>query len=170
MRADAYLGTTTSACPDCRRLIPARVHLRDGAVWLHKLCPDHGAQEVRISSDAGHYLDASRYHRAGSIPLRFGTGFRGCPDSCGLCPEHEQHVCMPILEITDHCDLACPICLVDCRPRRHLTVQEVEGILEALTASEGQIDVLNLSGGEPLLHPRFAEIAEMCARRPEILR
>jgi hypothetical protein len=159
-----------SACRECGRLIAARVEEREDGVWFHKHCPDHGPQEVRVSSDASGYRGLGRFHRAGSVPLSFATPYRGCPDSCGLCPEHEQHVCLPILEITDHCDLTCPVCLVANRNSRHLTRVEVARMLDQLIASEGRVDVLNLSGGEPTLHPEFREIVRECAARPEITR
>ena len=166
-----YITTTVSTCRTCGRLLPARVHLDEGAVWFHKVCPEHGRQVVRVYSDAEQYGQLHHYHRAGSIPLQFGRPFaEGCPGSCGLCPEHEQHVCLPIVEITDHCDLACPICLVDNRASYHLTVGQVDRMLDDLVASEGRIDVVNLSGGEPTLHPRFRAIVDACLARPEILR
>lgn len=171
MSQEGYLTTTTSTCAACARLIPARVHVRDGGAWFLKSCPQHGPQEVRVSADAQAYLDASRFHRAGAMPLRFDAAAdRGCPQSCGLCPEHEQHVCLPILEITDHCDLACPICLVHNRARRHLTRAEVAAILDRLIAAEGQVDVLNLAGGEPTRNPEFRGIVDECVSRPEIVR
>ncbi len=87
-----------------------------------------------------------------------------------MCPEHEQHVCLPIIEITDHCNLQCPICLVNNPGRTHRTRAEVSRILDQLIESEGQIDVLNLSGGEPTLNPAFRDIVEECVSRKEILR
>lgn len=185
-----YLSTTISTCGRCGRLLLARVHEKKGAVWFHKECPDHGPQDVRVHPDAARYLELGRYHRAGSRPLCFATDARGCPGSCGLCPEHEQHVCMPIVEITGRCNLACPICLVGGGASRgpagrptagaggarglgtdHLmSVEDVRRTLDGLVASEGQIDVLNLSGGEPTLHPKFREIVDECVSRDEILR
>jgi 7,8-dihydro-6-hydroxymethylpterin dimethyltransferase len=171
MSQKGFLTTTISTCAACARLIPARVHVREGGVWFLKSCPQHGPQEVRVSADVQAYLDASRFHRAGAMPLRFDAAAnRGCPQSCGLCPEHEQHVCLPILEITDHCDLACPICLVRNRAQRHLTRAEVAAILDRLIAAEGQIDVLNLAGGEPTRNPDFRGIVDECVSRPEIVR
>jgi 7,8-dihydro-6-hydroxymethylpterin dimethyltransferase len=166
-----YLGTTTSTCGECGRLLPARIHLQQDGAWFHKHCPEHGPQRVRFYGDAEQYLRLSRFHRAGSKPLAFATkADKGCPDSCGLCPEHEQHVCMPIIEITDHCDLACPICLVRNRSSFHLTRQQVARILDALIAGEGQLDIVNLSGGEPTLNPDFREIVEECVSRAQVLR
>ena len=168
--ATEYLTTTVSTCRSCGRLVPARVHAAEDGVWFHKECPDHGPQRVRVWSDAGQYLRLDRYHRAGAVPLRFAAAMdKGCPDSCGLCPEHEQHVCMPIIEITDHCDLACPVCLVKNRASFHLTRRQVAGILDRLIASEGRIDIVNLSGGEPTLNPEFRQIVDECLSRDEIL-
>jgi 7,8-dihydro-6-hydroxymethylpterin dimethyltransferase len=167
---DEYLTTTLSTCRTCGRLVPARLHLADDGVWFHKVCPDHGPQQARLWPDVAGYLDMARFHRAGSVPLEFQTTMKdGCPGSCGLCPEHEQHVCMPILEITDHCDLECPVCLVRNRGSFHLSRPQVAEILDRLIASEGQIDILNLSGGEPTMNPAFREIVEECRGRKEIL-
>lgn len=165
-----YLTSTQSVCRECRRPLPAKVVARDDGVWLEKLCPEHGLQAARVYGDTAEYLGLGRFHRQASMPRVFQTQFHGCPDSCGLCPEHEQHVCLPILEITDHCNLDCPICLVTNPGTRHLTRADVARILDSLINSEGQIDVLNLSGGEPTLHPEFRQIVEECVARKEILR
>jgi uncharacterized radical SAM superfamily Fe-S cluster-containing enzyme len=151
-------------------MLPARLEVRDGAVWMEKVCPEHGFQKARIHGDARAYAELGRFHRPAVVPGAFATDWRGCPDSCGLCPEHEQHVCLPIVEITDHCNLRCPICLVTNPGRRHLAPAELGPMLDRLVAAEGQIDVLNLSGGEPTVHPEFRDIVRICARRPEILR
>jgi uncharacterized radical SAM superfamily Fe-S cluster-containing enzyme len=165
-----YLTTTVSLCRTCGRRLPAKVCAEDGGVWMHKECPEHGPQSVRVWSDVASYLALGRYHRAGSMPMEFATAMdRGCPDSCGLCPEHEQHVCLPIIEITDHCDLACPVCLVNNRGRFHLTRGQVAGILDRLIAAEGRLDIVNLSGGEPTMNPDFRGIVEECLARKEIL-
>lgn len=165
-----YLSTTQSLCRTCGRLIPAQVQIDTDGAWLHKVCPEHGTTRVRIYSDAKAYLGLPRFHRQGSMPLSFATASKGCPDSCGLCPEHEQHVCLPIVEITDHCNLDCPICLVRNRGTYHRTRSEVAHMLDDLIHTEGQIDILNLSGGEPTLNPHFREIVKECAGRKEILR
>jgi len=167
--ASQYLTSTVSACRVCGQLLPAQIWLQDNSVYFHKHCPTHGEQKVHVYSDARQYVDHRRYHRAGSVPLEFATLARGCPDSCGLCPNHEQHVCMPILEITDHCDLACPICLVKTPGTFNLDRARVAAILDRLIASEGSIDVLNLSGGEPTLNSYFRDIVDECTSRKEIL-
>ena len=165
-----YLTTTQSTCRTCRRLVPAQILVESGGVWLRKECPEHGSQTARIHGDAESYLKLGHFHRKAWVPLAFATKAQGCPDSCGICPEHEQHVCLPILEITDHCNWDCPICLVTNPGRHHWTREETARVLDGLIRSEGQIDVLNLSGGEPTLSPHFREIVEECVSRKEILR
>jgi len=165
-----YLTATQSICRQCRKPISAHLFKEDTGIWLQKCCPEHGTQRARIYGDAGAYLGLGRFHRKASIPLAFATTAKGCPDSCGLCPEHEQHVCLPILEITDHCNWNCPICLVKNPGTYHRTREEVASVLDGLIRSEGQIDVLNLSGGEPTLNPDFRQIVGECAARKEILR
>lgn len=167
---NTYLTTTRSLCRTCRRLIPAQVHIENGSVWFHKICPEHGSQKARVHGDAAAYLRLGDYHSPAAVPREFATASKGCPDSCGLCPDHEQHVCLPILEITDHCNMECPVCLVDNPGKRHLTRSEVAPMLDALIRAEGHIDVLNLSGGEPTVNPHLREIVEECLSRKEILR
>jgi len=165
-----YLTSTQSVCRECRKPVSAQLFREETGIWLQKCCSEHGVQRARVYGDANAYLSLGRFHRKASVPLAFTTVANGCPDSCGLCPEHEQHVCLPILEITDHCNWACPICLVKNPGTYHRTREEVAGILDGLIGTEGRIDVLNLSGGEPTLNPQFRQIVEECASRKEILR
>jgi len=166
-----FLSSTVSLCKTCGRLLPARIECDGLGVWLCKICPEHGEQKALTSSNVAEYLNARKFFSEGSLPFSFATKMeKGCPFSCGLCPEHEQHICTPIIEITDYCDLACPICLVKNRSSYHLERKQVAQILDGLIESEGQIDVINLSGGEPTLNPNFREIVEECLSRKNILR
>ncbi len=165
-----YLTSTQSICRECRKPISAQLFKEATGIWLQKCCPEHGTQTARVYGDARAYLGLGHFHRKASVPLAFATTAKGCPDSCGICPQHEQHVCLPILEITDHCNWNCPICLVKNPGTYHQTREKVAGILDGLIRSEGQIDVLNLSGGEPTLNPNFRQIIEECVGRKEILR
>jgi len=165
------LGITHSACPVCRRLVPARVEVRDSRVRFRKLCPEHGESESAVHGDAAGYLAAQRYVKPAWVPRESaGYAAAGCPGGCGLCPRHEQHLCMPIVEITGRCDLACPVCLVDAGAGPDLTLAEFRAILDGLVRAEGQVDVLNLSGGEPLRHPEFLALLDAAVSRPEVVR
>jgi uncharacterized radical SAM superfamily Fe-S cluster-containing enzyme len=165
------LGMTHSACPACRAIVPAKVVERDGKVHFRKFCVACGESEALVCGDAERYLSALRYVKPALVPLAFaGDASRGCPDGCGFCEAHEQHLCMPIVEITSRCDLSCPACLVTAGQPWEMSVEQFAGVLDRLLAAERQIDVLNLSGGEPLLHPRLTAIVDEAVGREQIIR
>lgn len=170
---NGVLGMTWSACPVCAALVPARIEADDDGVWFRKYCPTHGGSRARVRDTAAEYLHTQRIVKPGWIPRAYsGDAAAPCPDGCGICSRHEQHLCMPIIEITNRCDLNCPICLNDSgtQPPRDLTVAELAGMLDRLLAAEGQIDLLNFSGGEPLLHPQLLELIDAALARPGIVR
>jgi len=165
------LGVTHTVCPICRDLIAAKVVTDGSDVYYHSVCPAHGPSERFVRSDVGEYLRAQRYVKPAWVPRQFsGRDDVPCPAGCGFCRRHEQHVCLPIVEITSRCDLACPICLTDAAGDEDMTVEQFGVILDGLIAAEGQVDVLNLSGGEPLMHPGLVGLLDEALRRPEIVR
>ncbi|KAF0183300.1 MAG: radical sam domain-containing protein [Hyphomonadaceae bacterium] len=134
-----------------------------------KQCLTHGKQKVLIASDAEYYKKTRDFLKAGDIPLKFGKKIeRGCPYDCGLCTDHEQHSCVSIIELTDRCNLTCPTCYAASSPSAgtHRTLQEIERMFDIVVASEGTPDVVQLSGGEPTLHPDFFKIMDMAKARP----
>jgi hypothetical protein len=168
---EAFHSYSRSVCPTCHALVDATRLLRDGKVYLRKHCPAHGASEALISSDAEWFLTSLAYNKPGSIPHRHSTAVsRGCPDDCGLCPDHQQHSCLPIIEITNHCDLSCPICLVENRHDRHLSFEDFARILDGLVEKEGAIETINLSGGEPTLHPELLRFLDLAREKKPIAR
>ena len=159
VRNHIFHSLTRSLCPECKSVVDAQVLLRDGSVYLRKHCPDHGWHEALISSDSEWFLGAARYSKPGAIPLEFATTVdQGCPHDCGLCPEHQQHTCVGVLEITSRCNLGCPTCFADSGTGHDLTLPQIEFILDRFVEAEGQPEVLQISGGEPTIHPQILEI------------
>ncbi|MBI4493043.1 MAG: radical SAM protein, partial [Chloroflexi bacterium] len=151
-----FYELTRSICPTCRRAIDAQVLLRDNRVYLRKRCPEHGQVEALVYGDAQAYTASARFNKPGSIPLQFSTAIeRGCPHDCGLCPDHQQHACVGIIEVSSACNMACPLCFANAGAGFNLTLEEVEGILDHLVATEGSPQVVQFSGGEPTLHPQL---------------
>ena len=166
------LGITQSTCKVCRRIVPAKVVTPDGLhVYYHKFCPVDGISKNRVHGDLAAYLKTQRYVKPAWTPEELsGRSDIPCPHGCGFCERHEQHLCMPIVEITSRCDLACPVCIVDAGKKWEITVDEFRLLIEKLISTEKQIDVLNLSGGEPLLHPQLLKIVDEALARSEIVR
>ena len=166
------LGITQSTCEVCRRIVPAKVVTPDGLqVYYHKFCPTDGISRNWVHGDLATYLETQRYVKPAWTPEELsGQSDIPCPHGCGFCDRHEQHLCMPIVEITSRCDLACPVCIADAGKKWDMTVEEFGMLADKLISAEKQIDVLNFSGGEPLLHPQLLKIVDEALGRPEIVR
>jgi len=158
------LGPTASICPVCKRSVPADVAVRDGRVHLLKECPEHGRVDALVYGDAERYLAMQRNIKPGESPLERQTELLdGCPRDCGICPEHEQHTCLGIIEVNTACNLDCPICFADSGTgeRGHgfsLSLEQVESMLDAFVRAEGEPESVQLSGGEPSIHPQIIEM------------
>lgn len=164
-----FWGQTTSLCETCLALVPTKITIRDNKVWYEKRCERHGPQSTLISSDAAYWRLCKDYIKPGDRPLALQSRTEfGCPYDCGLCPDHEQHSCLALIEINEHCNLTCPVCFADSSPERskHLPLAVIERMVDALVASEGEPDLIQLSGGEPTLHPDFFAVLDLVRSRP----
>jgi len=126
-------------------------------------------QKTLVSDDLAYWKAQRDWLKPGDRPLAAQTRTdHGCPYDCGLCPDHEQHSCLAILEINEACNLSCPVCFADSSVKRegHRPLAEVERMLDVLVASEGEPDLVQISGGEPTLHPQFFEILAAARARP----
>ena len=155
-----YGHDVMSLCPECLRSIPGRVSQGAGGVVMRKHCPEHGDFESIVATDVASYERMRRSPRFVKKPARVAMPVaKGCPDDCGLCPAHEQHTCLAIVEITQRCNLPCPVCLADATAKGHeMTREQVGEALRKLIATEGQPVPLQFAGGEPTLHPHLADI------------
>jgi uncharacterized radical SAM superfamily Fe-S cluster-containing enzyme len=170
-RSRPYLfwGQTTSLCETCLALVPAKIEIRDNEVWYQKRCPQHGAHATLVSTDAAYWKLCKDYLKPGDRPLSLQSRTEyGCPYDCGLCPDHEQHSCLALIEINEHCNLTCPVCFAESSPARQKQVPlaTVERMLDALIASEGEPDLVQISGGEPTLHPDLFAVLDAVRARP----
>ena len=164
-----FHGQTTSLCETCLEPVPAKIIIEQECVWYLKRCLDHGVQKTLISDDIDYWRQQKLWIKPGDRPLLAQTRTEaGCPFDCGLCPDHEQHSCLAIVEINQACNLACPVCFADAAglDGSHLPLPQIEAMLDALVASEGEPDLVQLSGGEPTLHPDFFAILDAVKRRP----
>ena len=145
-----------SICPVCRRVIDAHILLRDNKVYMRKRCPEHDSFEALVYGDAQTYTSSAKFNKPVTIPLKFSTAIEhGCPHDCGLCPDHQQHVCVGIIEVNSSCNMDCPLCFANAGSGFNLTLAEVEAILDHLVETKGNPEVVQFSGGEPSIHPQI---------------
>lgn len=161
-----FYELTRSICPQCRQVLDAHILLRDNRVYMRKRCPEHGYFEALVYGDAQAYTGQVRFNKPGTIPLKFTTEVeRGCPHDCGLCPDHQQHACLGIIEVNSACNMDCPLCFADAGAGFNLTLTEVESILDYFVETEGFPEVVQFSGGEPTIHPHIIAMLQAAKAR-----
>ena len=164
-----YLSLSTGLCRQCGRRVEARYVALGRELHLEKHCPEHGISRALVAEDLSWYLDAMQGATMSTPPERFLERTHSCPQSCGPCELHAQRCNLPVFSITNACDLRCPICFTFNRADRvyNMSVEEFGRQIDFVVEATGGVDLVNLTGGEPTLHPQLLELLEK-ARRPEI--
>ncbi len=155
---------TTSVCPECLARIDAR-YVRSGQdVYLAKTCPEHGAFEAVIWRGTPDFDAWCRPKIPGRPVFAAQATVHGCPLDCGLCPDHLQRTCTAVIDITGRCNLDCPYCFADASPTgTDLSLDQIDRILASVRRSAGLCNI-QLSGGEPSLHPDLPAIVNQVRR------
>jgi uncharacterized radical SAM superfamily Fe-S cluster-containing enzyme len=162
-----FLELTRSICPVCKKTVDAQVRVRESKVYMFKRCIEHGEFEGLISSDVEYYRHSLAYNKPGQTPAALGSEIKdGCPNDCGLCPDHQQHTCLAVLEITEACNLSCSGCFAGSSARNNaqahfLDLATIDFMLDKYVSYEGSPEVLQISGGEPTLHPELLQIIDL---------
>ncbi len=148
----------------------AKIIFQDDKVYMLKHCMEHGRERVLIADDVDYYRRCREvFIKPPEMPLKYNTPVKwGCPYDCGLCTDHEQHSCLSLIEICDYCNLRCPICYAESGPERQQfrSLEQIEFMLDAVVRNEGKPDVVQISGGEPTMHPEFFKVIELAKARP----
>lgn len=164
-----FYDIAVSICSRCYAKVEGKIVFQDGNVYLLK-CQRHGSERVLIADDVDYYRRCREvFIKTPEMPVVYNTPVKwGCPYDCGLCTDHEQHSCLSLVEINDHCNLSCPICYARSGPTRmqYRSLPHIEKLLDAVVRNEGQPDVVQISGGEPTLHPDFFAVLELAKARP----
>ena len=155
--------TTQSLCPECRKVIPATIFEKDGNVVMEKECPDHGKVLDVYWSDMDMYLRAERFAYDGiGVEKPAIPNATVCPNECGLCQLHLTHTCLTMLDLTNRCNLKCPICFANANAAGYVYEPSFEEIIKMMQMMRDERPVpspaIQFSGGEPTIYPRFIEV------------
>lgn len=155
-------------CPGCRSVVPAERVISDNRQLLRVHCPTCGLRESILEHDAALYQSLEKTRRPHKPPVAYQTQTsRGCPFDCGLCPNHQQKSCVALVEITERCNLNCPVCFAEAGKGEHRPLAVVKRMLDAAAqTANGAPDVLQISGGEPTTHPDLIEILRYAKSLP----
>ena len=105
------INNTKSLCPTCLKVLSSSLLEMDGKVIMKKTCPEHGDFEDVIWGNYSEYKRAENFlYNGDKIENPRTKVERGCPYDCGICPEHKSHTILAIVDVTNRCNLRCPIC------------------------------------------------------------
>jgi hypothetical protein len=155
---------TESLCPECGKVIPATIREKGGKAVMEKACPDHGSFEDTIWSDARMYLAVEKYAVDGvGIDNPFiDKDAPVCPADCGLCKIHLTHTVLANLDLTNRCNLTCPVCFANANASGFVfepTFGDVHKMMATLRAERPvPCSAIQFAGGEPTIHPDFLRI------------
>ncbi|HYF48571.1 MAG TPA: radical SAM protein [Planctomycetota bacterium] len=178
--AQRLLKTTQSLCPTCLRKIPAAVYEDGERVLMKKSCPEHGLQVALLENDRRFYhvsdLDATGQVLAPDAILPSGRATACCnggaapfsASGCdGVAKQDANPACVTVVEVTDACNLACPVCVSDSRGTAFISEERFEAQVKALL-DKRPLDIVQLSGGEPTIHPSFWKFVDWLSRQPRV--
>ncbi|MCP4155990.1 MAG: radical SAM protein [bacterium] len=167
IRDYCFHATGTGLCPHCLTAIPAKIIIKNGSVYLRKRCPQHGTMESLLEENAAWYQKRLLFNKPGTATTPQTEIQQGCPHDCGLCPDHDQHTCIGLIEITRNCPMQCPLCYADSNPSADfLHLKHIKKMIDFFVASEdGNAEILQISGGEPCTHPHIINIIEAARSR-----
>jgi len=155
---------TQSICPECLQVIDARLFEEDGAVYMEKTCAEHGDFRDKIYSDARLYRKMEEWEFGDNRGLENPAikDATHCPDDCGLCSMHTSHTVLSNVDLTNRCNLTCPVCFANANAAGYIyepSFEQITGMLEGLRAQRPVPNrVVQFSGGEPTLYPRFMDV------------
>ena len=160
-----FLKETRSICPECHSVVPASLYERDGKVIMSKSCTTHGAYEDVYWSDYEQWNRARSYSVVGDgLANPRTTQSRGCPFDCGICPNHKSQTILGIIDVTNRCNLKCPICFANAASVGYTynpTFEEICEMIDNLAANKPvSTKALQMSGGEPTLRDDLPEIVK----------
>ncbi len=159
--------TTQSLCPECTQLVQARLFEEGGKVWMEKTCPQHGEFRDVYYGDVKLYLKMEEWHFGDGVGLANPavTDASRCPSQCGLCSMHASHTGLANIDLTNRCNLTCPVCFANANAAGTLyepSFAEVRRMLQALRNERPvACRIVQFSGGEPTIYPRFLDVCTL---------
>jgi hypothetical protein len=156
--------TVETLCPECGAIVLGRYFVSGGAVMIEKNCPDHGYSRDCVNSDALLFSKASWWSFEEAPGLKEPQKPKGhrCPADCGLCGSHLSAACLAQIDLTNRCNMRCPICFANagtagyvCEPSYEQIIKQLQTLRELHPTP---CSAIQFSGGEPTMHPDFLKI------------
>lgn len=156
-------GKTESVCPVCLRVLKAEKRAEKDGIYMDKTCPEHGSFSSLIwEGDLLSYFQWSTESIREEQPVMPKGTEKGCPYDCGLCEKHQRKGCCMLLELTNRCNLRCPVCFASAgeSPVKEPSLKDIGRQFDMLMAHGGPFNI-QLSGGEPTMRDDLPEIIRL---------
>lgn len=156
--------TVETLCPECSCNILGRYYIKDNVVLIEKTCPEHGYFRDKISTDAELYLKSTRsiFEDERGVHDPQVDKAHSCPSDCGLCNQHISTSCLAQIDLTNRCNLTCPVCFACANTAGYVSEPSFEMVVEMLKNLREQhpypATAIQFTGGEPTIHPEFHRI------------
>ncbi len=161
----AIVLKTISLCPVCLRRIDAEVFEEDGKIVIEKECPEHGKFKDVYWNDSEMYNKYNKYEYVGKGLKNNNTDTKkGCPFDCGLCPNHKSTTVLANLDVTNRCNLNCPICFANANRTKRVyepTIEEIKEMMINLRNEDVPCPSIQFAGGEPTVREDLPEIIKL---------
>ncbi|MFZ7138358.1 MAG: tetraether lipid synthase Tes [archaeon] len=154
---------TKSLCPECLKVLEATIYEDDNKVYIEKTCDEHGKFTELYWSNYDIYKKAETFRSEGTGMENPRTETKnGCPYDCGICPEHKSHTGLAIIDITNRCNLTCPVCFANAASAGYVyepTKEQIFDMLKNLRENKPvKPPALQFSGGEPTIRKDLPEL------------
>ena len=164
LKNDIYIGSTLAWCETCKKSEFARISASNDGVFMQRVCSDKMPLPIKIAADYNWYIDRMKNPQTIEKIEPNCKSENTCPLDCGLCEWHTSSIKLPVFSITNRCNLDCPICFTYNRSDVHYykSVEDTKKILHHVFSKKEKKQIVNITGGEPTMHPQIKEILNAC--------
>ena len=160
------IKNTMSLCPECGKPLEAEVYDEDGTVFIKKTCDEHGEFINSYWADKDYFDRADQYAPSVTSVENPNVDFKAhCPAACGLCENHRAATVLGLIDVTNRCNLKCPICFANAAASGRLyepTQDEIRQMLKNLrNIKPNPTPAIQYAGGEPTVRKDIVELVRM---------
>lgn len=162
------LKSTVGRCLVCHRPCPGEIWASEESperVFFKHCCPTDGEHWSLLSSDRRFYWISQGEENCNIT----NCCSYGCEDNSlreyRAVKVEQLSTCLALIEIVDSCNLKCPTCFADSpvgvgKAVDAVPLEEIQARIQGVIDRKGGIEILQLSGGEPTLHPQFEDLVD----------
>jgi uncharacterized radical SAM superfamily Fe-S cluster-containing enzyme len=159
------MKSTKSLCPECSAVIDAAIVEENGKILLKKTCSKHGYFEDVYWSSPKQFKRFEKYWHDG-VGISNPIGEDGnCPHSCGICTSHKTSTILANIDVTNRCNLACPVCFANAQASGYLyepSLSQIRAMMQMLRDQKPvPCPAIQFAGGEPTMREDIVQIVGM---------